>query len=777
MRLRTLTVLLLGATFACGPQVRPPAVPGPQAGSACLNGAKDTLNGWLDGTVGTEPVRALFDCAGKSLTQFKERLKGSKPGQTSAEELRKFMTTYFIRDIEISDGLLNQAMEVKRAWVGGDSVNLTNGELEQLIRLMEVFKTQFLALAPYMPLTPNRVVQMDTPQLDAAVAQLKESAKIIGQALGERAVPYRFANLTALIDELEALPGREADTSFLPLLRERLPLLRIAKSLLISPGDQEFGGAAWRSNLKDIAEWYGLYLTAKHFKRQYSTWDTGEGFDRLVSLAETTFDYWLRSTRNQPDDQWAFRDIERLLDQLPKDTLPVKARSLAQTIRALTQRMLRQGPSADGVGVTSILKLRTAFRDWAMEQRHLGVVFANRMTRTVSREEILKAPRPKPTSAREREVIATFEAGLKDARKRALFAPGSNEVSFEWAPGSEQQSFTNLSYLNWMDKVSGLMVSGYGKKAKPTDPDSSLGVDIRQFVQFFADIREVGIQLKLFDPRDFTTPFKRFREGNLFMYGGNGDDAIDRTESTQVLAYMVSAKNLGNRVHDRMMILCENGPADIYDMITVDAECYRREYFTRWSQFFGRMPRLLTFYDGMSSRDRGEFIKYYEQAGRKVGRSNLMMGSPDEDGYGMLPLYIETTMARYDLNGDQQIDPKEAEVAFPTFRVSLETLYRNLNPGKGVPGETIMFGLFTYLLEYGKQPTTYELGKWLLGLGTWDFRIDRYKVVKILAFLSESDRERRTQMESEFADWKVVDLMERELQITTGDPSASVIKD
>src|SRR5207253_3081667 len=94
----------------------------------CFRGSWDAVNAFVTGHGQAPAISGVYDCASRALGIFAERTRGAEAGRYSPQELRSFLETYFIRGFRISDRLLAQLMQIKRAVIGGSAERLTTAE-------------------------------------------------------------------------------------------------------------------------------------------------------------------------------------------------------------------------------------------------------------------------------------------------------------------------------------------------------------------------------------------------------------------------------------------------------------------------------------------------------------------------------------------------------------------------------------------------------------------------------------------------------------------------
>ena len=62
---------------------------------------------------------------------FSTSTRGANPTYYTSRELREFLQTFFLGDIQVSDRLLTEVFRLKQVLIGGDIDKLTRAEIVQ----------------------------------------------------------------------------------------------------------------------------------------------------------------------------------------------------------------------------------------------------------------------------------------------------------------------------------------------------------------------------------------------------------------------------------------------------------------------------------------------------------------------------------------------------------------------------------------------------------------------------------------------------------------------
>ena len=298
------------------------------AETGCLTGAFSTLEAFFDGVASEEQITKLCDCASSSLKLFYERTEGVEKGKYSPEELRSFLHKYFMSDYQISDSLLAEAMVLKSAILGGSTSSLTVSDLERAQRILEILKHEMIRIKPFMPLNPDHLNSRDPVSFAAAMNAIVESARSVGGALQETAVPYSFTSLDKLLEAL----SHYFHGNNLEFFREKLGLFRILKTILVSPNGDAIIASEWSRLLSTSAKWYTLYLRSYYLKN-YSKLGSGPGYTALESIIDDAFDLLKEAIAYHPGKIFNAFSLYALLNKLSEKDLGAPPQAVKEVFR------------------------------------------------------------------------------------------------------------------------------------------------------------------------------------------------------------------------------------------------------------------------------------------------------------------------------------------------------------------------------------------------------------------------------------------------------------
>jgi hypothetical protein len=143
-----------------------------------------------------------------------------------------------------------------------------------------------------------------------------------------------------------------------------------------------------------------------------------------------------------------------------------------------------------------------------------------------------------------------------------------------------RHSFNNLSMMNLWRSAASLLFRGYAESAGSRVGWDS-GITQKELEQFYADFRELGIDLKLVDARNPNMGGRDFISANLFTYSGDGLAPDPRSplgrlrmvEAMELFSFMFSGGRMAEDIYRELSAVCPNGAPDPYGRPTLSRAC------------------------------------------------------------------------------------------------------------------------------------------------------------------------------------------------------------
>ncbi len=724
--------------------------------TACLGGSFQTFSDYWEGKSSDGEITAAYDCLSDSLKRFTEQAHGAKPGIYTPQELTKFMEKYFLADWKIPEGLITEVMELKRGLLGGAPDVLTGSEIERLRNLFTLLKVVSIRMRPFLPLDMEAYEKVSEKRLEELQNTLESVAVDLGTVLQETGYPYYFSHLDQILKELEAISDSEQKPhAILTAIRSNIPTISALKSILLSPSGDRISGGEWGEFFSTIARWGAWTFRAAHFKSNYTVFTSGPGMERGVTLAREALSYLETSVSRHPGEVISFIEVDDFFASLKQGGLPVSGQTVRNFVRPLVRRILggverkSRGRADKGISHETLLRAGKIIEHVSSGQRYLDRLFPfveNQVghggSGTIgfvgmdllrpSLEQVLGVP-VSTLSPVSLDVVAQIRK-LVSERYPSFFGE-DEEISFVTSDLDRRLSHQGLSKVFLMSEVARLLIESYAEDEKRALMVG--GLNLPEFKTLYQDVKELGVELRYFDPKNPLSAMARYQEANFFTFAANGDEILSAAELTQELTFILSAEHLSRRIHNEIATRCPTGPQDDFGFPVIDASCYRRELFGNFEHYWDRLGGVAAYYRNADSGERRAFESHLEGSARKKGVSEAPVDSTDSESFAMLPHYVEALFARFDRNHSGVLDVSEVlggtDPMFAVFRPMLEKM-------SGFQDTERLQALLVYLLKYGAPPTVSASGAmkfWLFRQSRplWDLQADRGRIMGIFALM------------------------------------------
>lgn len=749
--------------------------------TACLEAGGKTMVDFFQGRANHTQIGAFWDCTERSLILFTERYKGRQTGLYKPEELRGFLKFYF--SLEISDRMLREFMILKQTLIGGRTDSVTFTEIDQSRRLLQLLRKHSLLLKPYLPFTPDHFRRAHPRFVAEATEALENAAKDLSQFIRGTGFDYNFANLDALLEEMQRTSSSETAAKIVEL-RQYLPVYQQFKALLISPNRDTIESREWEHITGISIRWYSVYLRFQNVMSQYKTVLSGEGRIKLVEIINDGFALFKDAIARHPNNTILFTEFDRLIDSIDPEAFQFNIYARPRTLdrqhlkdflRPLIRKMLAgaragaEGREANGLTASSLKRVWQIVDGWNQSQAYADMLFEKMVYRVADSEQAQgKYPRTQLLAlsiedvyGRSRDQISDeawrgaerMISILRDRRlltyaKPSFGSPRYKEIQEEifFTPFLDDPLITlhSVSLCNYMDVLSTMLFEAYAK-----DPvgQAKTGLTFEEVDEFYRDLKPIGVDLRIFDPNDPNVSRKRFTEGDLLTLESNGDSRLSIGESAQLFALLASTKSASIRIHDRIAQVCPGGEEDFFGFQKIDAACYRQWFYGGYGKTWEQIPRLAGYYGDLSDSAKQALQQNLEAMGRKVGYDpTRFFDSTDTDGLMGASQYAENMFLRFDRDKNLVVSVSEAIEgegrAFNTFDKLLFDL--TCKQGLCFNRTNDRIGLFTYLLDKGKIPSGISgllaLSWWGMQKPWWNFKADRGRIIGILGLVGKASK-------------------------------------
>lgn len=732
---RTFMVVCAFLFYGCAqeevPYSEPPNLKLGGPGRQCLSETGEVIEQFLQGLVSDTELEEFWDCLGGALGTFADYTKGQHSDRYKSTEIRTFLAKFFLGDVKISDGMLNQIMQVKRLFVGGGDKSFTRDEIAKTQQFIGDVKRLTVLINPHMnvlyaALTRNGDKQKSINDVDFEVA-MKTFDKVtqeISLLILKNNQSYLFSDLSEFLKEVFLLIDYDDDEGPEGWLKY-IPLLTKGKQILVGGDEHIIVGNEWKQVLSIFSHFlqsvarlsfyvvdskFGSYQNIVQIQAIY------RDFDKVFSDA---LDIHPGNTITY-DLLFEFIDVVENLFEIPFD---FSAQQIKEILQMLVEKILtpaeQNGKLVEGITYVHLDEARKEFFYWIRSQLYAW--------------DIVQAggqlPREPQLPAEKELYRIAFGGPWK------LVRSDRGAMQIDWRE-TIQYDLNSLNHLNWQRTVARILIRRFAEDSERREKLSYLTKD--EFVKVQQAIEPLGVALGLFEPGDTSMALRILREASLFMPRSDGDESLTYEEGVEYLAYVMSALTMQGIIFEELTDVCPMIEED--GETKVDATCFRSESAARMSSFLHHLPNMRVFFEVPDSAELwGKFEKYQEEIVRSDGYAETPIKKGEVLEMWMLLQYIETFFGRFDSrNPKTTINLEDSLDAYVVYEPYLRELLKQFPFGK-----KDRRALFTYLFKYGKVHILDDVigGAvrfvwWRLNEKSWEYEASRMRVIQILASLS-----------------------------------------
>lgn len=711
----------------------------------CLQASMPAIQQFFQGTVSEKDLNDAWMCTSTALTMFSTKVTGANPNFYTARELRTFMESFFLGDIKVSDSLLEQIMKVKQLVVGGDSDRITRAELAQAQTSIEILRQETQRLRPYVRLISmvetKEAALRDPARVEAALTALKTSTTTLGALFSHSKDSYDTENIETLLTELTPI---FTDWSGPDKALEYLPTFGVIKTLLLNPPGNKMAPTEWKPLLSVAGNLFSLYLRG-HYLMSSQDLMSGDGLRQVIRAYDEAMGILKSGIEAKPSKMITFAQLDEAVNEVYRLELvddSVRDTTIKTLLRVAFQKILNPAtkgvrPPVKGLNLAAYDKLYAQGASYLDMQRAWGEL-VGKVAEHDSRYRT--TPIPLVSVRQYWPNVSTKYPLAKDDLKRLfnLESPlsfrANDTLIFDSRVASHGIGQSTFNSYNWKSAVARLFLNGY---VTDVNDNRYSGLTDMQLQAAFNDLRELGVDLEVLEPKDYQLWKTTFDEANIFTLSSSNDHKLSFYEGFDYIAYVVGGGVMSTRVFNDIKQACAHVGADGFGRPTMDLACYRRRNQAIFTSAFAELPSWVKVANDLGSSGISTLQDGLEKATRGAIPADKKdeVSTSDVTRVTMVMQYIESIYVRYDANRNGRIEYDEAKKAFPLFKELLAQ-------ASGFKDERKQFALFAYLLTYGKPPTSigdkiYWQLIWLSSEGKWKkVSADRMKVLGIVGALS-----------------------------------------
>jgi hypothetical protein len=665
----------------------------------------------------------------------------------SKQEISEILTTFsnISEAFPISDKLIDEAMKLKKVYLGGSDLSITSRDFERGKNKVAGLK---LVVEKFLPYFQVYSLEWDRGNFDPLSAErffkeaqqsLKTSAESFGALFEES---YDINNLKSLLGEIDRLyPTNDPENHPALAMQKMIPLVKDVKNIIFSEDNAKIKKEQWSSFLKFSASFYNSYLFHYYFLKQetYGTTQFLEAFKKMTDqILDVVKDVVLAKKNNKilPESEINIL-VNRMasLDIIPKSLKPESLRRVVDVVlnRVMWPAEFRlEAAVPNGITSQSVDNIRLETQIWYETERYLYSLTASPM---------------KPV-----DLQAQVAKKLKDRKISAELRAGLNEISMMIAGQVPQPIdskgrliITNISKLVYDSaSVARLNLNRLAGRVFIRAATTSLnrlkayeGVDLAEAQTLFDFFRPAIVELGLLDKSNTSFVESRFREANIFSAHSNGDAYVNFPEMTDIVGMIQSGVTLNKMFRKDIIAACVGSTQDQTELFAQES-CIRKVYLKQTENYMAAMPEYIKFFKHMDLGEYSEFLGNVLKAAGHVANDQGSVNLLNSDLAPHVVQYIEMTLAKFDANKNGIIDLPEAKTAFSSFKGILTELTKDQSLIK----KKDLLALFTYILHYGKPPGGvkdyfFSWLPWKSDPEDWEVSANRKDLAGILGYIAD----------------------------------------
>jgi len=724
-------VLLFSSCGIFGKKSEPSlTVVSPGTDLGCFDELGNRLTAYFDGKISEAEWTSTFDCVDSALVTFEQRVRGEFSSGYSEGDIRALLTQFLIRTKPVKQPFIDGLFAMKTSLFGGDPKIIEKTwikEIRSMVGIIRDHSTRNIGLFR------NRAIKKSP---DTGL-ELVQAAEALGLALGNF-----FSKFTGTLPVPKNV--------FLAFLSESLNLADIREGWVSEYGDLILAGASLfsRSEPTAVSEkaWSALFGTGVGLGVAGYVYSERENYDFVFDDSKHQFYAALLRIgsgifKRLTDVYGGTIPTERLsllISVLPESIISQDRRSAVLTdLPRILSRTVRMG-----LGFPEGLS-QPLFEYWVKSFDRAAAVMSQVRKVFDGEPDLIEKSRFQARmnqllpGTKESEKGFLREAGLLANRYIGLYGVKGSLMKI----GNRHEntvSFTQIEHFFWYREIVSFLLDRYLKPAIVPGAERLAKLeDLEAIVQDVLTIMRGWKKAHpLFDAKQLAA--KRFREANLFMPSSNGDDSLDEKELAYYLAFLYSSGQLSNQIFSTLKDekLCDDSLLDELRTPAFTPSCFRANYFSHPELFLSNLPGLSKFLAGLTGEAAVAVPKAIESAARRNGYTEEPLGLYDIDSISGLHHYVESLFNRFDISRDERLSKDEIlNLAFPIFKRELATL-------AGVNKEWILKPTLTYLIYYGRKPSTTDLLWWIGYSEALTIRATRANIYNLLALISAETSEK-----------------------------------
>lgn len=676
-----------------------------------------------------------------------ELLAGRNPQEIPKQEMANLLgaLTQAWPALKISPALVDEGLKLKVLLLGGNDGNLSREDIRRAQAKLPAIKSILLKISPYYAY----YAQTWDPQGmsdEKAEAYAAEARGALAEALRDAANlvegVYDLQHLSPLVAEvLRLYPDLVQDPEAAKkMIASYAPLVADLKNMIFAENDSVMKKAHWESMLSLAGDAYSSYLYQVYFVKGHGL-ETAQALSYIEKMADQFIAVGANFLQVKKTHVLTSIEIKRLIDRVvPLEILPesLDAGTLRGLVSVVVNRLLVSpdmriaGRLPQVINRNSLDLAQLEIKNWIQLEQFTASLFPKGdETYTNSQVKSLYGQKYK-----QKGLTAVANAGLKEmvmALDTAIPIALDSKERLIIENRDRVYNRASLAQVNLDRMIVRLFFRSYANDLSRLR--NYAGITLSEAQTAYRELKPVAVKLGLIDEGNTTFAASRFREANMFVARGNGDNLVSFQEGVDLVAMIWSGLNINAMFKADTLQYCV-GRKKASSETMVDKDCLTKVYMRKMSSYMSSMPYFTGFIQGITPEERAFYFDNVLKSAGHVPRPDNLVKLSDAALLPHVVQYIEMTFTKFDRDRNWVFDVPESLNAFPSFRNVIKEVAR------GQVSDEELDDLFTYILHYGKPPETaaeklsYALN-WRNKPDRWTISADRVLLSKILGYIAD----------------------------------------
>ncbi len=646
----------------------------------CTKQLKDNFEKMLNSELSEQKIDETFDCLNKTIELFIQKVEGKQnANQFTAEELLKIMNQ-FQPEAEMTIDSTREILNLKKALFGGAIEFITKNELElvrnylKLVQVESKKNSEFMQIYSF-DLDKNK---FSSDFIKAGFKQLRESLKtLLGQTQIYKS-EYNYTDFVKLLETLNVDKTAE-DKKNIKMLGNVMYLIQ-GDVKLKSESDYHLA----IDNLVDLAELYAEFTYAGlEFKITEK-----KQFSQLIMFMEKSIQILESSVQYKFTKLIKVESIDPLIiELLDKKVIPldVKKETFLDFYKRSFLRVFNDNKSLapesfKGLSEIIVKNIKREFYVFKTSMDFINsikfdlknsysVVEIQLAMKKFNPQDWLRETKALDPALRS-QVIQGFEELRMEAlgklpiiyeKRKMVLAFDQNKTQLDWL------ALTEALYNKLLARA---LLIGWGVVSSDLDLNKSYLLEEGMF-NWYADFKQFGVEIKLFDPRTVNNGPDSFLEASLFTGAGQGAKKLTYLELLQFVNMLVTGGGfvVDEIRQDMIAVNCGLPEKDVFNFPWLNEDCFRKQLHLNQKKYFSHLPYFSAFLTGLTEAQYNSYFADLMEVSRKDALKKGRIETADIRTLSMLTMYIESVYVTFDKDKPLQIlSLKEVRTAYPRFR-------------------------------------------------------------------------------------------------------------